>query len=109
MGSSSISFQTLVPNCKINTENATKVAKWIIVSKNSRLAQQRLKWLTGIVQYGLVESISGIQKCFSPIIQLIFTSELVSSIYSGSQSCMVSLNYNLCIPISMPQLATCCT
>ncbi len=64
----------------IKSAIAVKVAKWILINSSRTTSLQRLKWLTGIVQYGIIDSTAELQKLFTPFIQLIFIREFVSSL-----------------------------
>lgn len=58
-----------------------KVAKWILTSKskkrNPNMILQRIKWLTAVVQYGIVDSLVELEKLFTPFIQLIYIAKYV--------------------------------
>lgn len=81
LSGSSVSLKTLIPSSPIKSENAVKVAVWILSSHARKKAPncilQRIKWLTAIVQYGIIDSLSDIEKLFNVFLQLIFTSQYV--------------------------------
>jgi hypothetical protein len=62
------------------------VAKWILTSNSKKRSPnailQRIKWLTAVVQYGIVDSLVGLEKLFTPFIQLIYTVKYVILIYT---------------------------
>jgi hypothetical protein len=66
----------LIPNGPLKSESAVKVANWILSSnakkKSVNIVLQRIKWLTALVQYGIVDSLSDLEKLFNPFIQLIY-------------------------------------
>ncbi len=69
-------MKDLVPSGPLKSENAVKVAKWILSSKSKKRSVnailQRIKWLTAVVQYGIVDSLVELEKLFTPFIQLIY-------------------------------------
>ncbi|XP_057379734.1 uncharacterized protein LOC130702084 [Daphnia carinata] len=81
---STVSLKTLIPSSSIKSENALKVAVWILTSHAKKRPPnhilQRIKWLTAIVQYGIIDSLNGIEKLFNPFIQLIFITQYQASI-----------------------------
>ncbi|KAI9558051.1 hypothetical protein GHT06_014804 [Daphnia sinensis] len=84
LSSSTVSLKTLIPSSSIKSENALKVAVWILTSHAKKRAPnhilQRIKWLTAIVQYGIIDSLNGIEKLFNPFIQLIFITPYQASV-----------------------------
>lgn len=74
-------MKDLIPSGPLKSENAVKVAKWILSSKSKKrsvnIILQRIKWLTAIVQYGIVDSLVELEKLFTPFIQLIYNVKYV--------------------------------
>lgn len=81
LSTSSVSLKTLIPSSSIKSENALKVAVWILTSHAKKRTPihilQRIKWLTAIVQYGIIDSLNGLEKLFNPFIQLTFITQYV--------------------------------
>ncbi len=79
-------MKDLVPSGPLKSENAMKVAKWILTSISKKRSPnailQRIKWLTAVVQYGIVDSLVGLENMFTPFIQLIYTAKYVILIYT---------------------------
>jgi len=71
----------MIPSASLKSENVIKVANWILTSHSKKrglsVINQRIKWLTAVVQYGIVDSVSDLGKLFNPLIQLIFTEKFV--------------------------------
>lgn len=65
--------------------NAVRVAAWILCGhakkRNSQTIMQRIRWLTAIVQYGIVDSLRDLQKLFNPLLQLIFIIKYVLNFF----------------------------
>lgn len=84
LSTSSVSLKTLIPSSSIKSENALKVAVWILTSHAKKRTPihilQRIKWLTAIVQYGIIDSLNGLEKLFNPFIQLTFITQYQASI-----------------------------
>lgn len=81
MSPSSVSLRDLIPSGPIKSKNAVKVALWILSKNSQKKSQtsilQRIKWLTAVVQYGIVDSLTELQQVFNPLIQLIYISQFV--------------------------------
>ena len=79
--SSSVSLKSLVPNGPLKSASVVKVANWILTSNAKKRSpttiSQRIKWLTAVVQYGIVDSLTELQQLFNPFIQLIYISKYV--------------------------------
>ena len=80
--SSSVNIKNLIPNGQLKTNDICKVANWILSSnskkKSSSHILQRIKWLTAIVQYGIVDSLADLEKLFNPFVQLIYIIKYVN-------------------------------
>ena len=76
-----VQLKNLIPNSPLKSESALKVGLWILSShskkKSSTSIMQRIRWLTAVVQYGIVDSLTDLEKLFNPLIQLIFISQYV--------------------------------
>jgi len=84
LSSSSVKLQHLIPTGCVKSESVIKVANWILTSHSKKrglsVINQRIKWITAVVQYGVVESVNDLGKLFNPLIQLIFTEKYQASI-----------------------------
>ncbi|EFX69734.1 hypothetical protein DAPPUDRAFT_300700 [Daphnia pulex] len=84
LSTSVVKMKDLVPSGPLKSENAMKVAKWILTSKSKKrspnMILQRIKWLTAVVQYGIVDSLVELEKLFTPFIQLIYTAKYQASV-----------------------------
>lgn len=82
LSASSVRLKDLVPGGSLKSQNVVKVANWILSSNSKKRSTttilQRIKWLTAVVQYGIVDSLADLEKLFNPLIQLIFVSQYVS-------------------------------
>ncbi|XP_057380549.1 uncharacterized protein LOC130702935 [Daphnia carinata] len=79
LSSSPVRLEDLVPSGPLRSMDAARVATWILCQhakkRNSMIIMQRIKWLTAVVQYGVVESLADLAKLFNPLLQLIFISK----------------------------------
>nr|CAH0102881.1 unnamed protein product [Daphnia galeata] len=84
LSQSMVQLKNLIPNSPLKSESALKVGLWILSShskkKSSTSIMQRIRWLTAVVQYGIVDSLTDLEKLFNPLIQLIFISQYHASI-----------------------------
>lgn len=85
LSSSSVALRDLIPSGPIKSKNAVQVARWILTCNSKQKSEnntlQRIKWLTAVMEYGIVDSLIDLQKLFTPLIQLIYISKFVSEIY----------------------------
>lgn len=86
LSSSSVRLEDLIPSGPLRSIDAARVATWILCQhaqkRNSMRIMQRIKWLTAVVQYGIVDSLTDLGKLFNPLLQLVFISKYVL-FYSG--------------------------
>ncbi|KZS03961.1 Centromere protein I [Daphnia magna] len=84
LSSSSVRLEDLIPSGPLRSIDAARVATWILCQhaqkRNSMRIMQRIKWLTAVVQYGIVDSLTDLGKLFNPLLQLVFISKYQASI-----------------------------
>ena len=80
--SSSVNVKNFIPNGSLKSKDVCKIANWILSSnskkKSSSHILQRIKWLTAIVQYGIIDSLADLEKLFNPFVQLIYIIKYVN-------------------------------